>query len=109
MDYYANAIKFITENTVNPHFFVFSDDIKWVRDNLKIDFPCDFIDFNHGRNSAWDMWLMANCKHNIIANSSFSWWGAWLNQNQEKIVIATKQWFSNGAKTDIVPEKWKKF
>ena len=108
LDYYNKSIKHIAKNIKQPYFFVFSDDIQWVKDNLKINFPCEFIDFNHGRDSTWDMWLMANCKHNIIANSSFSWWGAWLNQNPDKIVIAPKQWFANGTKTDIVPQNWKR-
>jgi hypothetical protein len=108
LDYYKKSIKYIAKNVKHPCFFVFSDDIQWVKDNLKIEYPCEYIDFNHGRDSAWDMWLMANCKHNIIANSSFSWWGAWLNQNHDKIVIAPKQWFANGTKTDIVPTQWQR-
>lgn len=108
LDYYKHAIKYITKHVSNPHFFIFSDDIQWVKDNLKIDCPCEYIDFNNGRDSAWDMWLMANCKHNIIANSSFSWWGAWLNPKTDKIVIAPKQWFANGTATDIVPIDWKR-
>jgi hypothetical protein len=106
LDYYKRAVKHIAKNVKHPHFFIFSDDIKWVKDNLKIDYPCEYIDFNHGRDSAWDIWLMANCKHNIIANSSFSWWGAWLNKNQDKIVIAPQNWFADGQPTDIVPTKW---
>lgn len=108
LNYYERSIDFISKNTKNPYFFVFSDDIKWARDNLKIKHPCEFIDFNCGRDSAWDMWLMANCKHNIIANSSFSWWGAWLNKNPEKIVIAPKRWFTNNTPTDIIPTEWKR-
>lgn len=108
LDYYTKAVKYIEKYVDNPHFFVFSDDMQWVRDNLKIDFPCEYIDFNHGRDSAWDIWLMANCKHNIIANSSFSWWGAWLNKNPNKIVVAPKQWLADGRKTCIVPEEWER-
>lgn len=108
LEYYKKSIEYITKHVDNPHFFIFSDDIQWVKDNLKLDYPCEFIYFNHGRDSAWDMWLMANCKHNIIANSSFSWWGAWLNQNTDKIVIAPKHWKADGSKTDIVPTNWKR-
>lgn len=82
--------------------------MQWVRDNLKTDFLCHYIDFNHGRDSAWDMWLMANCKHNIIANSSFSWWGAWLNKNPDKIVITPCKWFANNKQTDIIHKNWKR-
>ena len=78
------------------------------QENLKINFPYTVVDVNHGKDSAWDMWLMKNCQHNIIANSSFSWWGAWLNENPDKIVIAPKVWFSDGQRTDIVPENWEK-
>ena len=108
LDYYAKAIEFMAKNTISPHFFIFSDDIQWVRDNLKTDFPCHYIDFNHGRDSAWDMWLMANCKHNINANSSFSWWGAWLNKNPDKIVITPCKWFANNKQTDIIHKNWKR-
>lgn len=109
LDYYARAIKFIAEHITSPHFFIFSDDPQWVTDNLKLDFPCTVVDINHGRDSVWDMWLMANCKHNIIANSSFSWWGAWLNQNPNKIVVAPAQWFADGQLTDIVPPTWQRW
>ena len=73
-----------------PVFFIFSDDIAWVKDNLKMDFPCHYVDHNVGAESYNDMCLMSMCSHHIIANSSFSWWGAWLNPNPEKIVIAPK-------------------
>ena len=106
LDYYKHAIAVIANNTSNPYFFMFSDDIEWTTNNLAVDFPHMVVDINHGHDSAWDMWLMANCKHNIIANSSFSWWGAWLNQNPGKIVISPAQWFANGTPTDIIPDDW---
>lgn len=107
LDYYQRAIDYIAKNTQNPHFFVFSDDIEWVIKNLKIDYPFTLVDFNH--NKGWfDMNLMKNCKHNIVANSSFSWWGAWLNQNPDKIVIAPKKWMNKKQKCDIVPKEWVK-
>jgi len=106
LEYYKSAIDLIATHVEKPHFFIFSDDPAWVRENLETDFPYTVVDFNHGRDSVWDMVLMKNCKHNIIANSSFSWWGAWLNENPDKIIIAPKQWFANGAKTDIIPENW---
>lgn len=106
IDYYKKAIEFIASKVSNPHFFLFSDDIPWVEENLKIDFPYTIIDYNQGSDSPWDMWLMKNCYHNIIANSSFSWWGAWLNENPDKIVIAPQVWMANGRKTDIIPINW---
>ena len=108
LDYYKRGIEYIANKIRKPHFFIFSDDTEWVLENLKIDFPYTVVDINHGRDSAWDMYLMAQCKHNIIANSSFSWWGAWLNQNPDKIVIAPMCWFADGTATDIIPQEWQR-
>lgn len=108
LDYYKNAIEYISKKVESPHFFIFSDDIDWVIKNLKIDYPFSVIDFNQGK--GWfDMHLMKNCKHNITANSSFSWWGAWLNNNPHKIVIAPKDWTITKQKCDIIPSSWVKF
>lgn len=106
--YYQKAIDLIDSHVSNPHFFLFSDDIAWVEENLKIKFPYTIVDINQGKDSPWDIWLMKNCQHNIIANSSFSWWGAWLNENPNKIVIAPATWFSDGSPTDIIPHDWYK-
>ena len=106
--YYEKAIEFISNKVKNPHFFLFSDDIEWVKENLKINHPYTIVDINHGDKSPWDMWLMKHCKHNIIANSSFSWWGAWLNENPNKIVIAPQKWTVNN-NTDIIPSNWERF
>jgi hypothetical protein len=107
-EYYASAIKFISKKVERPHFFVFSDDINWVENNFKINYPCTYINQNFSNESYNDLRLMSLCQHNIIANSSFSWWGAWLNCNSEKIVIAPKKWFANSDKRcdDLIPEKW---
>jgi hypothetical protein len=91
--YYDAAIKYIAERVETPCFFIFSDDIDWVRANLKINHKCCHVDHNHGSESYNDMRLMSLCRHHIIANSSFSWWGAWLNPSTKKIVIAPKRWF----------------
>lgn len=107
IDYYQDAIRYIAERVQNPQFFVFSDDIAWVRDNLKIDFPHHYVGHNSGTQSYNDMRLMSLCKHHIIANSSFSWWGAWLNASREKIVIAPKKWFVADTDTsDLYPLGW---
>lgn len=94
--YYANAIKYIKNHVENPHFFVFSNDMQWCKDNLGdlLD-NYTFVDNNDPQNNYVDMQLMACCKHSIIAHSTFSWWGAWLNQNLNKIVIAPSTWNNN--------------
>ena len=80
----------------------------WVKENLRIPAPTVFVDHNQGPASFNDMRLMAACRHHIIANSSFSWWGAWLNPDPKKIVIAPKQWFRDPAMDtkDLLPETW---
>jgi hypothetical protein len=89
IDYYQESVKIIGED---KHFMVFSDDIKWCEENLVFLKNKTFISGNFDYE---DLYLMSMCKHNIIANSSFSWWGAWLNQNPNKKVIAPKIWFGN--------------
>lgn len=107
IEYYRAAIIHIVKHIKSPNFFVFSDDIEWVKDNLKLDFPHQYVDHNQGKESYNDMRLMSLCKHNIIANSSFSWWGAWLNSNEKKLVIAPKQWFAHKVNTsDLIPGGW---
>lgn len=108
ISYYKNAIRFIVSNTNNPHFYVFSNDIEWVNANLQLEKKYTVIDFNPPNKGYFDLELMRNCKHNITANSSFSWWGAWLNQNPEKIVIAPNPWFEADSHRfeDIIPRSW---
>lgn len=108
LDYYKKAIEYIAKKVKNPNFFLFSDDIAWVVENLKINYPYTVIDFNQGKGHL-DLELMKNCNYNIIANSSFSWWGAWLNENPEKIVIAPQKWTAQKVKKcDVIPNKWVK-
>lgn len=108
VEYYNNAIQYIARSVENPHFFLFSDDIEWVVENIKCDHPVKAVDINTIDNGYDDLRLMMNCKHNIIANSSFSWWGAWLNNNPDKIVIAPERWFLTDeySAEDVVPEEW---
>ena len=108
-DYYKNAIDLIKKNVLNPKFFFFSDDIEWVKNNFKDE---NFFYINNNvqelKKPFRDLFLMKNCTHNIIANSTFSWWGAWLNENSNKIVIAPKYWSSNtkSDSTDLIPPQW---
>ena len=107
IEYYRAAIQYISNSVKHPYFFIFSDDIAWVKDNLKMEMPCQYIDHNQGASSFNDMHLMSLCQHHIIANSSFSWWAAWLNPNPGKIVIAPKRWFTNSRNTsDLTPARW---
>ncbi|MCM8569204.1 alpha-1,2-fucosyltransferase [Gramella jeungdoensis] len=106
--YYQKAIEFLKEKIENPHFFFFSDDPKWVRNEFK-EFACEKTFIENTSEEAWiDMFLMKTCKHNIIANSSYSWWSAWLNKNSEKLVIAPKKWFAkqNFNISDLIPKGW---
>jgi len=108
IDYYSRAIDEIKQRVTVPHLFVFSDAPGWAVTNLNLDIPTTFIDHNASSNSCEDLSLMRLCKHNIIANSSFSWWGAWLNENTGKTIIAPAQWFrKSGVDTrDLIPETW---
>lgn len=107
IDYYTNALNIIKEKYPDISVFVFSDDISWTKKKLKPQSPVLFIE-KHKINEAYDLLLMSKCKHNIIANSTFSWWAAWLNSNPEKIVIAPDKWFKNDKinTDDLYPEGW---
>jgi hypothetical protein len=107
MEYYISAIKIMNSKVINPVFFIFSDDEDWVKENFIINQPYHFVSKNK---SIDDLHLMKLCKHNIIANSSFSWWGAWLNENIDKVVVAPSQWFvdqkKNNETKDLIPDAW---
>lgn len=107
-EYYEKAIKIIEGKYPNPSLFVFSDDIKWVIENIRSSNRIQYIDHNQGKDSFKDMFLMSQCKHNVIANSSFSWWGSWLNQNSDKITVAPLNWYSenNSPRNDIYGKDW---
>lgn len=103
LDYYEQAISSINSKIKDAQFFIFSDDIAWCKQNLKLE-NAAYIDWNKGNHSYIDMQLMSNCKHNIIANSSFSWWAAWLNKNKAKIVVAPKKWINDSNNTLALKE-----
>ncbi len=108
LDYYLAAAKRIKELVTSPHFFVFSDDIAWGKDNLVIGAPVTFVEGNQGERDDEDLRLMSLCKHHIIANSTFSWWGAWLSKHEEKIVIAPRRWANHPSldTQDLFPANW---
>jgi hypothetical protein len=105
LEYYKNAAQIILDKHKNVRFYVFTDDPEWVNKNFTLK-DAVYIQHNSGSDSWQDMYLMSRCKHNIIANSSFSWWGAWLNTNPNKIVIAPKKWWNGFEHDDVVPEGW---
>jgi hypothetical protein len=110
INYYKNAVNYITQKIPNCHFFLFSDDHPWVCENFNLDYPVTIVDCNNASTNYEDLRLMSLCHHNIIANSSFSWWGAWLNTNPEKIVLAPEKWFNDSIldTKDLLPESWVK-
>jgi hypothetical protein len=106
--YFVGAINMLQKEVVAPVFFVFSNDVAWVRDNLWVE-NMFIVDTNKGDNSWKDMYLMTLCKHHINSNSSFSWWGAWLSSNLNKIVIVPKYFINNLETKDVYPESWTSF
>ena len=111
LSYYKNAINHLIKK-IGEDFtvFAFSDDPEWVLSNLKLPVDIQFITNNSSEHNYEDLRLMSECKHNIIANSSFSWWGAWLNTNPNKIIIAPSIWYSDNKtkNIDIIPSNWVK-
>lgn len=104
-EYYDKAIAYIKEHVENPHFFIFSNDIQYCRENLGgLMLQSTFVENNDPQNSWVDMQLMSCCKHNVIAHSSFSWWAAWLNRNPNKIVVAPKRWVNSPDIKDKRPQ-----
>jgi hypothetical protein len=101
-EYYDLAIKHMVGKVANPHFFCFSDDIDWIRNNVIIAWPVTYIEYNKESKDYEHFWLMTQCKHYITANSTYSWWGAWLSANPSKIVIAPNNWGYRAA----VPKEW---
>ena len=108
LDYYKAGLDVVVKGLDDPHCFVFSDDMPWVRDNFKTDIPKTFVDIHSVNEAHEDLRLMAACKRFIIANSSFSWWGAWLGLRDDKIVVAPRNWFKSDKNrtTDLIPENW---
>jgi hypothetical protein len=106
LSYYQKAIDLIASRVKAPHFFVFSDDINWCKQNLKLAHPATFV--TPSAAAATDLQLMSLCKHQITANSTFSWWGAWLNASPEKIVITPARWYADGrgVEVDLLPSSW---
>lgn len=105
MAYYTGAIQWMLERLPEARFFVFSDEPQWAREHLRADAPVTVLPVRSGPE---DLMLMAQCRHHIIANSSFSWWGAWLNPSDAKLVVAPRRWFADASirTNDLLPATW---
>lgn len=105
-NYYQNAVKHLMA-LGNIEVYIFSDDLDWCRQHSKFEVPMHYVNTN---DAYADMYLMSQCKHHVIANSSFSWWGAWLNADPDKVVIAPKTWFNDPSidTSDVIPTTWQK-
>ena len=108
LEYYARCIAYIAQRVEHPTFFVFSDDPDWARAHIRPGHPTVYVTHNGAARDYEDLWLMSQCKHHILANSSFSWWGAWLCRNPDKIVLAPQRWFNDLSidTRDLLPEHW---
>ncbi|MBS0430491.1 MAG: alpha-1,2-fucosyltransferase [Proteobacteria bacterium] len=109
LDYYHQALALLKTRVPDPHVFVFSDDIEWAKKNLRLDVPIEYVTANGEQRAFRDIQLQSTCKHHITANSSFSWWGAWLNPRAGKTVVGPKRWLNEVAgddSRDRVPETW---
>jgi hypothetical protein len=107
--YYASCVDYLAPHLLDPHFYVFSDEPAWARANLKIPFAMTIVADHCDTTAIEDMWLMTQCRHHVIANSSFSWWGAWLDSRPSKIVLMPRRWFRDrdpGFSADIRPPGW---
>lgn len=106
IDYYYKSMETMKEKYPNATFYVFSDDVAWAKENLQNNkYQIKYIEHHYDNNPFDDIWLMSKCRHNIIANSSYSWWGAYLNGNKDKLVIAPQKIQKTNNK-DILPNTW---
>jgi Glycosyl transferase family 11 len=105
--YYEKAIRLLAQKVSSASFHVFSDDIGWAKQNLVLPAGTEFVS-SITKSAIEDFYLMTKCRHNIIANSSFSWWPAWLNDNPRKIIVAPKNWFADNRinTDDLIPPEW---
>lgn len=106
--YYERAMARVAERVAKPTFFLFSDDPDWTAANLRVPWPHRHVSHNSPAAAVQDLRLMAACRHHVIANSSFSWWGAWLAEAPGSLVIAPERWFAGGGGERIVPARWER-
>jgi hypothetical protein len=110
LDYYARGVECLAQKVHHPCFFIFSDDPEWAEENLRITHPATFVSHNGPKKNYEDLRLMSQCRHHVIANSSFSWWGAWLNQYPEKLIVYPNRWFKEKKfnTKDLIPSTWQR-
>lgn len=108
LEYYRSAIEHMRAKFVDAEYFVFSDDIEFAREHLPPDLKATFVDHNDSQHAHEDLRLMSACHHHIIANSSFSWWGAWLNGRADKVVVAPRNWLNRAGTyfPGLLPPSW---
>lgn len=108
LEYYQRAAEVMAERVSEPVIFAFSDDPEWAKAHLRFAFPTTIVSLNDSSRNHWDLHLMSRCKHQIIANSSFSWWAAWLNRHAHKTVVAPRRWFKQDDinTEDLIPSRW---
>lgn len=109
LNYFLEAGAYVGERVQDPHFFIFSDDVAWCQENIKLPYPLEVVDHRHkGHKFGNYLQLMASCDHFIVPNSSFAWWAVWLRNNSDGIVVAPKNWFTDLSinTSDLVPAEW---
>lgn len=103
---YARAVAEVLKRMPNARFYVFSDGMDWVKENLDLPANTVYVTHNTGADSWQDMMLMSHCRHNVICNSTFSWWGAWLNAHSDKQIFCPDHWTANDLASVVVPKEW---
>ncbi len=107
--YYDNAVMYMKNHVESPFWIVFSDDMHWVRNNMDLGNNCFYMGRELGFQDFEELLIMSKCKNHIISNSTFGWWGAWLDKNNDKLVVGPKRWFDNNGKysgINIMPDEW---
>lgn len=109
LEYYQRCVAELLARHAGLHLFIFSDDIAWCREQLRFPCPTTFVDHNNGDTAHEDVWLMSRCRHHVIANSTFSWWGAWLREDESGDVYAPRVWFTDPTmdSSSIIPAAWR--
>lgn len=106
--YYKAAIEYVLGKVENPTFYIFSDDPDWASAQIEWDVPFQIVSHNSADRGWLDLNLMSRCRHHIIANSTFSWWAAWLSPHPDKIIVAPRRWFRSEKRDtrDLIPPEW---